>query len=443
MIVLWLMITRDYIEMINEKWLTDVIFTTVAIQADLSAIKSKAGGDFQTAALSKAVNTPENNEATFLAWKERAGDRKATLVFCVDVKHIHDLTNTFRRHGVESHFVTGDTATKSRSATLDAFKRGEYPVLLNCGVFTEGTDIPSVDCVVLARPTKSRNLLVQMIGRGVRLHPGKENCHIIDMVSSLKVGVVTTPTLFGLDPNELVQNASVDDLRDRLERKQAEIAEARSISPPTQGRSFAGSLEFTDYDSLNDLIEDMSGEQHIRAISPFAWVQVSDTRYILTTNSGNYLSIDKNDDPNEPFRVDYTARLPAPLIKKSPFMRPRTIATANTFQDAVHAADKYAAEVFNYIFISKTQGWRRGPASPSQLEYLNKIRDKDNQLEPDDITKGQAGDMITKLKFGAKGRFNKLDASRQKVLKEQRTLEKKLADLKVREKVTVGPIGDS
>lgn len=51
--------------------------------------------------------------------------------------------------------------------------------------------------------------------------------------------------------------------------------------------------------------------------------------------------------------------------------------------------------------------------------------------------------MITKLKFGAKGRFNKLDASRQKVLKEQRTLEKKLADLKVREKVIVGPIGDS
>ncbi|QDS70813.1 hypothetical protein FKW77_004761 [Venturia effusa] len=432
---------KDYIEMINEKWLTDVIFTTVAIKADLSNVKSKAGGDFQTAALSRAINTPENNEATFLAWKERAADRKATLIFCVDVQHIHDLANTFRRHGVESHFVTGETATKSRSEILDAFKRGDYPVLLNCGVFTEGTDIPSIDCVVLARPTKSRNLLVQMIGRGVRLHPGKENCHIIDMVSSLKVGVVTTPTLFGLDPSELVENASVDDLKERLERKRAELAEPQSGS--TKGPGFSGSLAFTDYDSLSDLIEDMTGEQHIRAISPFAWVQVSDTRYILTTNSGNYLSIDQNDDQNEPYRVDYTARLPAPLIKKSPFMRPRTIATAKTFQDAVHAADKFGAEVFNYIFISKTQGWRRGPASPSQLEFLNKIRDKDDQLEPEDITKGQAGDMITKLKFGAKGRFNKLDANRQKVLREQKTLEKKLADLKVREKVTVGPIRDS
>jgi ATP-dependent helicase IRC3 len=432
--------SRDYIEMINEKWLTDVIFTTVAIRADLSNVKSKGGGDFQTAALSKAINTAENNEATFLAWKERAGDRKATLIFCIDVKHIHDLTSTFRRHGIESHFVTGNTATKSRSATLDAFKRGEYPVLLNCGVFTEGTDIPSVDCVVLARPTKSRNLLVQMIGRGVRLHPGKENCHIIDMVSSLKVGVVTTPTLFGLDPDELVENANVDDLRNRLERKKADLADATLA--PTQIPGFQGSLAFTDYDSLSDLIEDMSGDQHIRAISPFAWVQVTEKRYILTTNSGNYLTIDKGDNLSELYRVDYTGKIPAPLVKKSPFMRPRTIATANTFQDAVHAADKYAVEVFNYVFISKTQSWRRGPASAAQLEYLNKIRDKDNQLEASDITKGQAGDMITKLKFGAKGRFNKLDAGRQKVLKEQMTLEKKLANLKVREKVTVGPIGD-
>ena len=186
----------------------------------------------------------------------------------------------------------------------------------------------------------------------------------------------------------------------------------------------------------------MSGEQHIRAISPFAWVQVTDSRYILTTNSGNYLSLGKSDDDAEPYRVDYTAKIPQPFVKRSPFMRPRTIATAKTFQDAVHAADKLAIEVFNYIFISKTQGWRRGPASPAQLKYLNKIRDKDNQLKAEDITKGQAGDMITKLKFGAKGRFNKMDAGRQKVLKEQMTLERKLADLKVREKVTVGPIGD-
>jgi ATP-dependent helicase IRC3 len=426
--------------MINEKWLTDVIFTTVAIRADLSRVKtSKAGGDFQTSSLSKAINTPENNEATYLAWKERAGDRKATLVFCVDVRHILDLTAAFRRHGVESHFVTGETPTKSRSATLDAFKRGEYPVLLNCGVFTEGTDIPSVDCVLLARPTRSRNLLVQMIGRGTRLHPGKENCHIIDMVSSLKTGVVTTPTLFGLDPDELVNKAGVDELKERRERKEAKVGDTPLQSAQISG--FRGTLSFTDYDSLSDLIEDTSGEQHIRAISPYAWVQVADDRYILSTNSGDYLTLTVGGEDSM-YQVDYTAKIPA-YLGKNVFMmqKPRVVATAETFQDAVHAADSYACETFPHVFISKTQVWRRGPASEAQLIYLNKVRDAENQLELGDVTKGQANDMITKLKFGAKGRFNKLAASRQRIMKEQQTLEKKLSDLKVRERVTVGPIG--
>ena len=79
-------------------------------------------------------------------------------------------------------------------------------MLVNCGVFTEGTDIPNIDCVLLARPTKSRNLLVQMIGRGMRLHPGKINCHIIDMIGSIERGIVTVPTLMGLDPDEILDN---------------------------------------------------------------------------------------------------------------------------------------------------------------------------------------------------------------------------------------------
>ena len=89
-------------------------------------------------------------------------------------------------------------------------------MLVNCGIFTEGTDIPNIDCILLARPTRSRNLLVQMIGRGMRLSPGKTDCHVIDMIASVKThGVVTTPTLFGLDPNEVVSKETADVLRQR------------------------------------------------------------------------------------------------------------------------------------------------------------------------------------------------------------------------------------
>ena len=182
--------------MIGEKWLSNVIFTTVQSKADVSGIKKGPAGDFQAKDLSRAVNTPETNEITVRAWMSRAADRKSTLVFCVDLAHVSDLTATFRRRGIPAMFVTGDMSKRVRSERLAAFKNRQYPVLLNCGVFTEGTDIPNIDCVVLARPTKSRNLLVQMIGRGMRLYPGKENCHIIDMVASLEAGIVTTPTLY-------------------------------------------------------------------------------------------------------------------------------------------------------------------------------------------------------------------------------------------------------
>jgi len=91
-------------------------------------------------------------------------------------------------------------------------------VLVNCGIFTEGTDIPNIDCILLARPTRSRNLIVQMIGRGMRLSPGKKDCHVIDMVGSVKAhGVVSTPTLFGLDPNEIVTEETADSLKQRAE----------------------------------------------------------------------------------------------------------------------------------------------------------------------------------------------------------------------------------
>lgn len=129
---------KDYVDMIGEKWLSDVMFTTVESKADVSKVKRGATGDFQTGELSRAVNTNHINEMTVRSWLAKAKDRKSTLVFCVDLAHVSGLTNTFRAHGVNARFVTGDTPKIERSAILDSFRAGEFPVLVNCGVFTEG-----------------------------------------------------------------------------------------------------------------------------------------------------------------------------------------------------------------------------------------------------------------------------------------------------------------
>lgn len=436
---------KDYIDMIGEKWLSDVIFTTVQTKADISRVKKGANGDFQPSELSRVVNTEQVNDITVRSWMSKAEGRKSTLVFCVDLDHVAGLTNTFRKHGLDARFVTGDTPKSERSARLDAFRSGEFPVLVNCGVFTEGTDIPNIDCVLLARPTKSRNLLVQMIGRGMRLFPGKKDCHIIDMVASLETGIVTTPTLFGLDPEEMVENAGVDDMQSMLDRKEAEEARkelAEKKGKPKDGPAVPATVTFTDYDSVFDLLEDTSGEKHIRQLSPNAWVCVAQSRYILTNSNGSYLKIDaaeKKQPGDEAYSVTEIVALPRTGMKQQPFMRPRQIAKAVTLPDAVHAADTFAQSKYPFQFISRNQAWRNRPATDGQLIFLNKLRLKDDQLTADSLTKGKAGDMITKLKHGARGRFASLEVERRREGRAKLKLEQEKA-LKDREHVSVGPL---
>jgi ATP-dependent helicase IRC3 len=495
---------KDYVDMIGEKWLADVVFTTVESSVDLSRVKNSSSGDFNQTDLSRAVNTAQTNEITVQTWlaKANAAGRKSTLIFCVDVAHVLGLTNLFRHHGIDARFVTGETPKLERAATLDGFRAAEFPVLVNCGVFTEGTDIPNIDCVVLARPTRSRNLLVQMIGRGMRLHPLKTNCHIIDMVSSLETGIVTTPTLFGLNPNELVDEASVDDMRltaeqrrERAERmgasesdaarqRQLRLAEdpataAASLDPAALSRA---SVTFTEYASVFDLISDTSGERHIRAVSPFAWVNVAPDRYILANSDGSYVRLERGnagdvvagDEDGAPpvsdessleellrsMKTTTSSAGPAPWVawhvkaipfyvrnkgasnsSAPPFSAPRQILRATTFSDAIHGADRFASGAFPRFMIARDAPWRNRPATQGQLDFLNKVRSRtgDPPLTADTLAKGLAMDMITKLRHGARGRFAQHKASKKRVERAGARAEK-ASQRKKNEEVRVGPL---
>jgi ATP-dependent helicase IRC3 len=442
---------KDYLDMIEGKWLSAASFTSVKSGADLSNVKSLGkNGDFQTADLSLAVNTDQANQVTVQAWAAQTQAKKATLVFCVDLAHVSSLTAMFRRFGVDAQFITSDTPKQIRSERLEAFKNGDFPVLLNCGIFTEGTDIPNIDCVVLARPTKSRNLLVQMIGRGLRLYPGKEGCHVIDMVASLETGIVTVPTLFGLDPSELVQNADAASMistrekqeRERQREKEVSSAMGGSLKPSGSGelKSLSGNITFTHYDSVNDLLEDARGDSYIRQISQFAWVQVDTDRYILSSGSGTHLKIHQNGtEANQQWIVTCIAKLPAGFGGTSPYARPRELAKVNTFTEAVHAADTYAGKHYPYRNIAARAPWRGSPASETQLARLNKSRAAEDFLTPDRIRKGQAADMITKMIHGAKGRFDKLSQTRRKLDQEKDKRQQAQAKLS-RHQVQVGPV---
>ncbi|KAI1823130.1 P-loop containing nucleoside triphosphate hydrolase protein [Xylaria intraflava] len=435
---------KDYVDMIEEKWLSDVIFTTVESTADISKVKSGANGDFRPGELSIAVNTDKVNEIIVRSWLAKAAGRKSTLVFCVDLAHVSSLTQTFRQHGIDARFVTGETPKVERGDRLDAFKRGEFPILVNCGVFTEGTDIPNIDCVLLARPTRSRNLLVQMIGRGMRLHPGKTNCHVIDMVSSLATGIVTSPTLFGLDPSHLVEELSVDDMKNLKSSIEVETpiepVSLQETPAPLDAQLNAG-VTFTDYESLLELISDTSGESHIRSISRLAWVHVGPNRYILTGPGGNYIRLEKveGEAKDVPEFAAWETRALPKGSSKSPYAKPRQLLQATTFVDAVHGADKYACEKYPQILILRSMQWRRGPPTEGQLKLLNNLRGDNEKIGLNDINKGKAADMITKIRHGARGRFAALEADRRRMAR-QASLREQEKSRRLREQVSVGPL---
>jgi DNA repair protein RadD len=112
---------------------------------------------------------------------EQTQEQKACLIFASGIRHSeHILRVMADEHGIDCGFVTGDTPTKTRDAILARFRAGDLKYLVNVNVLTTGFDAPHIDCVSLVRPTMSPGLYYQMVGRGFRLHSGKQNCLVLD-----------------------------------------------------------------------------------------------------------------------------------------------------------------------------------------------------------------------------------------------------------------------
>ncbi len=111
---------------------------------------------------------------------EHARDRHAVLVFAAGVRHALHVQRVLGEAGLACGFVCGDTPPAERAETLRRFKEGGLKCLVNVNVLTTGFDAPNIDCVALLRPTNSPGLYYQMVGRGFRPDPSKEDCLVLD-----------------------------------------------------------------------------------------------------------------------------------------------------------------------------------------------------------------------------------------------------------------------
>ena len=185
---------RDLKWGIENGYLSNIRCLRVDLGVDLQKVAMRLG-DFASESLSKFLNIERANSAIAEAYRLYA--KPPCLIFCASVAHAEALASK----------ISGAVSVKGgedRSEIVHEFSEGRIPCITNCMVFTEGTDLPNVQTVIMARPTKNISLYLQCVGRGTRLYPGKEYLTLIDCVGAGdKVDMCTAASLLGLDINDV------------------------------------------------------------------------------------------------------------------------------------------------------------------------------------------------------------------------------------------------
>ena len=183
---------------IKEGYLCDIKCTQVDVEYDLTKCR-KVLGDYDQEGLDEAVNNKKTTES--IAKVYHSLSKGQTIIFAINVRHCYAIANALMESGLkqdELAVVTGET--KDRELILKNFTDKKIKCLINCMVLTEGTDLPCIETVIMARPTSNQSLYTQAVGRGLRLYPGKDYLNLIDCVGvSGKLRLCTAPSLFGID----------------------------------------------------------------------------------------------------------------------------------------------------------------------------------------------------------------------------------------------------
>ena len=155
--------------------------TPIATQTELKALPKDNENDYRVDGLSALVCKPKLVGDVLENWC-RIAKGKRTLLFCVNKAHGGALLAEFLRNGIKAEMLTDQDDEATREEVVARLERGDTHVVLNCFLLSYGVDVPSVECIVLARPTRSLPMYLQMVGRGSRpsLETGKHDCVLID-----------------------------------------------------------------------------------------------------------------------------------------------------------------------------------------------------------------------------------------------------------------------
>lgn len=356
---------------IQEGYLSKIKAVTIPLKIDFSGVSVQAG-DFKAADIDNALDPYLEQIANEM--QNYCKDRK-TVVFLPLVKTSQKFRDILNRHGFRAAEVNGESP--DRAEILDDFERDKYNVLCNSMLLTEGWDCPSVDCVIVLRPTKVRALYSQMVGRGTRLCEGKDHLLLLDFLwhterhelcrpacliaESKEVADKMTEKLADaagvqMDLEAVQEEAESDTVREREASLAATLSEMR-----TRKRKLVDPLQF----EMSIAAEDLSGY-----VPAFGWEAAppSDKQRQALEKAGIF--------PDEITSAGKAAKLIDRLQKRrnAGLSTPKQIRLLERYGFR-HVGTWTMQQASNMVTRIASQGWKRVPSGVDPATYVPPVKE--------------------------------------------------------------------
>jgi ATP-dependent helicase IRC3 len=359
--------SRSIGEMIQKGVLCDLAGFRVSTETDLTGVGTRLG-DFTIDELARRVNEAHRNRIVIRAYRKLTPGRRC-LVFCADVAHARELASMFQGEGIAARAVWGEMPAAERKEALADLREGRVLVITNCNVLTEGFDEPSIEAILMARPTQSPLMYTQMVGRGTRPNRGKAHLTVIDVVDNTRRHrLFTLPMMFGLRDDFDLKGERARQLQLRLEH-------AARRFPALDLTRIASSDDLRlVVDPVRMIVRGLADE--VQRHSRLCWVKMPDGSFWLDLGEAGRLAIREN------------------LLDQYEILHGgRTVDVQKRLDRAFRRADAIVARQFPGLvkLLRQDLAWRHDPATPKQLETLRRVG-----IRPGEgVTKGEAALMIS------------------------------------------------
>lgn len=361
-------------DLIEDGWLAPLVGYRVKTNVDISQVEVQ-NGDYSQAQLEKTIDTPERNAHIVAAYRNLAMAKKA-LVFASGVKHAENLALSFRSASVECEVILGTTPREEREKIFQNFSSGLTKVIVNVGVLTEGFDEPSVEAIILAKPTRSALLYTQIVGRGTRIFPGKDHCIVIDIADTTKgKKPIGLPTLLGLPPDFDLQGQSLTDVAKKFE-------ELQNYCPGEAVRVLNPDDIDVAYTRIN-LFMPPPPSPIVQEFSKLVWAEIGEHEYHLGLNNDESMRI----------KCDVLGRWNVTLHNNS-YKKTDLLGTTQDMREAFARSDRWIQNnrSLSMALLDSSATWRADSPTDAQKKTLKRI----GVPVTSDMTKGMASQIISR-----------------------------------------------